>query len=764
MRCVVAFSYNRPTGLPPEASPGEVKSRSRMPKPNLPRAVALLALLLCVAARAQDPPPPKPVAPAPTPEVKTEADEHARRLETFEIVWRTVKEQNFDQTFGGLNWDAVRAEFAPRVERARTDRELHLLLQQMINRVGQSHFVIIPPEAIPELPADDEDGADEGDDGAGGEDGDDEAKPLRTGLALTEQLSHGVGLDFRLLGGAAVITRVEPEASAARAGLRPGFVLRSVGGKSVRRILAEFRRAAVYQPYLTHQLTDEIVATYLNGLAGTTVRVTYLDERDRLRAATLTRERLKGEMSQPVVSLPPQFVEFESRRLRRDIGYIRFNLFAGTVLEKFCAALRSMRDAPGVVVDLRGNRGGLLGMIYGMGGLIVHAPTSFGTLTTRTGRLGLRAYPQSQPYEGQVVVIVDNETVSAGEVFAAGLQDAGRAVVIGEMSAGQTLPSRTKQLPTGAILQYAFADFKTPYGRRLEGAGVVPNVEVRLDRRSLLRGIDPQLEAAIETIYVPRPGEASGVRPGAAVVTLAPRGDGEEDDEDEQPPPPPKPVTGARRDGPADAATADPLVEEILERYVKAVGGREAWGKVSSRVSKGKFEGEFAGVKVSGEVEILEKAPNRSVALITVPGAGVLRRGFTGEYAFEQIPMFGFRRLEGSELEAERLASEFYRPVELKRLYPKMAYAGKDKVGDREAYIIYAIPARGPVTRLYFDAQTGLLLRKDDTYFEDYRDVDGLLLPFTQRAGAGTFRFTEVRHNVAFDDSLLSEQKDCLTR
>src|SRR3712207_7866987 len=59
------------------------------------------------------------------------------------------------------------------------------------------------------------------------------------------------------------------------------------------------------------------------------------------------------------------FRSFESARLRGRIGYVRFNMFAAPMLEKFCAALRSMQDAPGLVLDLRGNRGGLLGLVYG---------------------------------------------------------------------------------------------------------------------------------------------------------------------------------------------------------------------------------------------------------------------------------------------------------------------------------------------------------------------------------------------------------------
>jgi carboxyl-terminal processing protease len=71
-------------------------------------------------------------------------------------------------------------------------------------------------------------------------------------------------------------------------------------------------------------------------------------------------------------------------------------------------------------------------------------------------------------------------------------------VVVGERSAGAALPSMFVKLPSGAVFQFAFADFKTPKGVPVEGRGVVPDVEVRLDRRSLLTGRDPQLEAALD--------------------------------------------------------------------------------------------------------------------------------------------------------------------------------------------------------------------------------------------------------------------------
>jgi carboxyl-terminal processing protease len=699
---------------------------------------------------------------APQSQQDAEADARRRRREAFEIVWQTVKDNHFDPTFGGTDWDAVRAEFAPQVERAASDRELHALLQRMLNRLGQSHFNIITPESIPAT--DDADDADDaGDPAAPGA-----KKPHRPGsLLMADHLTYGIGIDLRVMAGAAVITRVEPRSPAARAGLRPGFVLRGVDGQSVSRLIRMLEAAAVYEPSALHQIPEEILVGFVNGEPGTSVRLSYLDGLNRLRRAVVPREHLSGELSPVFQAMPSQFFEFESKRLRGGVGYIRFNLFVAPVLDKFCAALRGMRDAPGLVIDLRGNRGGLLGLVYGLGGLLETRDVSFGTMRTRAGWYELQVNPQRNPYRGQLAVLIDSTTQSAGEIFAGGLEESGRAVVVGERSAGATLPSAAKELPTGAILQYAFADFVTAYGNHLEGHGVTPDVSIRLSRRSLLAGHDAQLDAALNTIET-RPARAAAPQPPGVIVVAtaqAPSGGATTKDDGE---------SGRRGDGVAagkdgagtkeSAAGIDPRVRALLEKFYGAVGGREAFARLSTRVSKGTFEGTSAGLKLDGTIEILEKSPDKSVTLISVPGAGVMRRGFTGEYGYQQIPLMGFRRIEGAELDELKLTSDFNWMVDLERLYPKMTLKGTAESGGAQFQIVEAETAAGLPATLYFDAKTGLLVRRDRIFFEDYREVDGVRLPFTVRDDFSVIHLTEVKHNQPLDDARFVEEKNCFTQ
>jgi carboxyl-terminal processing protease len=431
--------------------------------------IALLSALLCLGIAAQTSRPTQGVpgaVPGGVPGglvVSTEV-----RQETFDIVWRTVKEKHFDPALGGLDWDKVREQYAPRAAAAKSNAEFYDVLRQMLGELHQSHFNIIPPEAI----------------------GDDDSREPKGG---------GIGIDLRLVEGQPTITRVEPGSKAASAGLRPGFIIKKVDDATADQIVGLFAKSNESQAIRTLRITRAFLGR-INGAPETTVRLAYLDERDQPREAVVVRERLKGEMSQRLGNFPPQYTEFEAKRLAGGIGYIRFNVFVVVLTERIKGAIRGMSDTPGIIIDLRGNPGGVGGMAPGIAGVLGKEATSLGTMTMRSGYTRFFVNPQANPYLGPVVILTDGSSGSTSEIFAGGLQELGRAVVVGERTAGAALPSYFQKLPTGALFQFAIADFKTPKGMLIEGRGVAPDVEVKMNRRALLDGHDPQLDAAIEQI------------------------------------------------------------------------------------------------------------------------------------------------------------------------------------------------------------------------------------------------------------------------
>jgi zinc protease len=212
----------------------------------------------------------------------------------------------------------------------------------------------------------------------------------------------------------------------------------------------------------------------------------------------------------------------------------------------------------------------------------------------------------------------------------------------------------------------------------------------------------------------------------------------------------------------APALTAD----QILENYIKAIGGRENWKKLTTRISTGTID--VPAMNLSGLVTVREKAPNRSIFTVNFNGA-VFQQGFDGTIGWSNDPQNGLREQTGEELAETKRDSDFYHPLDLKQMYSKITVAGTDKIDDRDAYVVEASSGDLGTDKIYFDAQNGLVLRIVGQHhtldgpatftedFSDFREVDGIKLPYTVRqespSSTFTIKFTEIRHNEAIEDA-----------
>jgi carboxyl-terminal processing protease len=258
------------------------------------------------------------------------------------------------------------------------------------------------------------------------------------------------------------------------------------------------------------------VAGRLSDEPGATKRVVFLDESDQERELELT---LGPPSGQPVKfgNLPTFFSRFDMRQVElpagdMEAGVVWFNFWMVPLVRKIDAAVDEYRGMDGIVIDLRGNGGGVGAMVSGVAGHFLDERISLGTFITRTTELEIRANPRRvapdgsrvEPYAGPVAILIDGLTGSASEIFAGGMQAIGRARVFGTTSAGAVLPATMDRLPNGDVLYHAFANFIAADGVRLEGRGVVPDEEVTLSRDDLLAGRDAVLQAALGWIAVER--------------------------------------------------------------------------------------------------------------------------------------------------------------------------------------------------------------------------------------------------------------------
>jgi carboxyl-terminal processing protease len=730
-------------------------------KTSISRRLALcLALLLCLLPAASLSP-----AFAQTPAVAP-ANQNLRR-ETFELVWQTVNQSFYDPNFNGVDWKSAHDRYAGQLDRLTSDAELYSLLQLMINELHQSHFWIIPPEKIPKLRSKSKKG--EARTEAGAEEEMEEETEPETPLDLikedlADQLSTGIGIDLRVLDGAVVITRVEPGSVAARAGLRPGFVIRSVDGRSLTEAIADLESNPVLRDMIRPEIPLVLMANYINGNINEAAQLTYVDARNVPHRIRISREKLNGEMSPPIGNLPTIYTEFEAKRLAGGIAYIRFNAFVPGLMKKVCAALREMHDAPALILDLRGNQGGLLGMVSGLGGLVQDYTSVFGSMKMRSGQTPVVVTPQRKPYTAPIVIMIDGSTQSAAEVFAAGMQTTKRAVIVGETSAGNTLPSGIIKLPTGALFQYAFGNYQTPQGINIEGRGVIPDQIVKLNRRALLRGSDPQLAAAVSKLrplISPRANELIADVT-ALDVERKPDTSGPVIEVGDAPPPPKS--AASPKPGPTTDALDEKsrIVQQVIARYIAELGGESALSRIRNSVSTGTIE---LPLGLNGSVEIYEGAPNRSSVIMNLRGFGILQQTTDQGISWLQDPVRGYVKIGQTPPGMDT----FHRELELLRRASFYRFEGKQKIGTRDCFVLARNIGDVFVERYYFDVLTGLLVRQNDLYLEDYREVEGVKIPFVARSegarGMGTVvRLKDVKFNVVIDESRFAERADCFTR
>jgi carboxyl-terminal processing protease len=414
----------------------------------------------------------------------------AEALATFDSAWHRVRNVHYDTAMRGVDWARARDELRPKAERAATLGELRGVLAEMLGRLGESHYTVIPQEVDEALDP-------------GAERGDPDAAP------------GDVGLSVRLIGGDVVVSRVVPAGPADRAGVKTGWIIDSVGRYTARKNaerLAALRTDAERRQAL-YRVPRGVDASFA-GAPGTTVSAVFRDGSGRRLVKTLTRRAAPGEVIH-FPNLPTFLALVEHERLPMAgggagacVGVIRFNVWMPKILQQVDRAVDAVRDCGGIVVDLRGNPGGAAAMVMGVGGHFLDSAVALGTLRMRGNELRYVANPRRttsagesvRPYAGPLAILVDPLTGSTSEIFATGLQAIGRARVFGETSAGQALPAMATRLPTGDILLHVVADFVAPDGRRVEGRGVVPDEPLPLRREDLLAGRDAALEAAVRWI------------------------------------------------------------------------------------------------------------------------------------------------------------------------------------------------------------------------------------------------------------------------
>jgi carboxyl-terminal processing protease len=419
-------------------------------------------------------------------------DDHAQQetrqadiqLETFDQVWDQVRTQYFDYARIEADWLAKREELRPRAATA-SRAELRSLLNTMLEAVGESHFNVLPPTGISASSGGNEDSS------------------------VVEMPNLSTGLGVRLIDGTLIVDRVGP----ANAGLiQPGWELTAIGDQPLTTMIEDTLATDEEDARERAELILEASANGRIGFPqkGEELVLTLRDANGEERQVT-ARTSTEEVRIVRIGNLPGLPFSYRSERIGETedcISTLTFTTWVPELMDRFLESRAELFACRGLVIDLRGNLGGVLTTMMPLTSHLVDQPVLLGQLMRNDGRIDFRVFPRRvaddgtrlTPYDGPIAILIDSLSASTSEMFTSGMQALGRARVFGTPSPGMALPAQILPLANGDRLMYAFADYIDGEGRRIEGVGVQPDQRIEPDRASILDGGDPVLSAALAWI------------------------------------------------------------------------------------------------------------------------------------------------------------------------------------------------------------------------------------------------------------------------
>ena len=375
------------------------------------------------------------------------------RVELFEDVWAMIYARYYDASFNGVDWMAVRKQYRPMVDQVKSDEELYTLMKRMIGELHDAHTRFHTPQE-------------------------------RKDREQLQSVSAGVYIGE--VEGRSVIVGVETGSDAERAGVRTGMIVRTIDGRPIEEQVAEAQAQVGYSSS-DRAVQLRLYRRLLRGEPDTAVKLGLMRADGTEMEAFITRHLVSDQPRVYWARLPSGY------------GYIKLNLWKSPIHKEFKNALKKLRGAPGLIIDLRGNPGGEVDEVLKIASYFVPENTSFGRFFTRSGKL-LDLYTgrdEDDIYNSSLAILVNEGSGSGSEMFSGVLQENGRAVVIGRQSCGCLLGiTKYRKVKGGGELVISELGYLSPGGRKVEGAGVTPDEKTALTIADLHNQRDAALEQA----------------------------------------------------------------------------------------------------------------------------------------------------------------------------------------------------------------------------------------------------------------------------
>lgn len=350
----------------------------------------------------------------------------------FDRAWRIVKNNYIDKTYNHQDWN----RWFDRYDSKITNKDdSYVAIDSMLESLNDPYSRFLKPEEFAE------------------QDRSIDAKLF------------GIGVHIASIKGNVVIVNVIEDSPAEKSGLKSGDRIIKVNGKS------------------TEGVSLKNVADSVRGKAGTKVTLVILRNKKQITKSILRQEiKLKS---------------VKYKILNNKYAYIRISTFISedTAFETM-EALRATRKAKGIILDLRGNHGGLLPNAIMISNMFIKKGTIVSVVDRNGNKQDYDADPQRIITEKPLVVLINGESASASEILSGALKDHKRALLVGEKTFGKGLVQRILKLPDGSGINLTVAKYLTPNGNDIGHKGIQPDYKVVMTEKQFFAGKDPQLAKA----------------------------------------------------------------------------------------------------------------------------------------------------------------------------------------------------------------------------------------------------------------------------
>lgn len=354
----------------------------------------------------------------------------------FLSAWKSIDSQYFDDSLNEQDWKYWKNKYLNKIK---TKDDAYVAIESMVESLNDPYTRFLSQSEFAEQ-----------------------------GRSIDAKL-FGIGVHIADMANKIVVIKVIDDTPAQKSGLKPGDMIISINKTS------------------TKGMDIKNVADMVRGKAGTTVTLSLLRNKKKI-VKTVRREEINIK-------------SVSHKMLKNNVAYIRIDSFiSNETATEVLEALKKTKNSKGIIIDLRGNHGGLLPNAIYIANMFINKGPIVSIVDRNDHKDVINADPTELVTQKPLVLLINESSASASEILSGALKDHDRAILVGEKTYGKGCVQKIQRLPDGSGINITVAKYLTPNGIDINKKGIAPDYKIPLTKKDFLASKDPQLDKAQKVI------------------------------------------------------------------------------------------------------------------------------------------------------------------------------------------------------------------------------------------------------------------------